>query len=101
MHDCFNDGSYMQSSMAREFLSFLFTHTQTNTQTPTYTTNSVLISFMQSRMACEFLSQALSMRLSNLLDTENHVRHDRCLQVCAYVFVCNACHHIVRRSELI
>lgn len=35
----------------------------------------------QARMACEFLAQALSMRLSNLLDTENHAKHDKCLQL--------------------
>jgi len=35
----------------------------------------------QARMACDFLAQALSMRLSNLLDAENHLRHDRCLQL--------------------
>ena len=35
----------------------------------------------QARMACEFLAQALSMRLSNLLDAENHAKHDKSLQL--------------------
>mmetsp|Transcript_5034 Transcript_5034/g.16073 ORF Transcript_5034/g.16073 Transcript_5034/m.16073 type:complete len:1323 (+) Transcript_5034:147-4115(+) len=33
------------------------------------------------RMACEFLAQAFSMRLSNLLDIEHHQRHDSSLQL--------------------
>ncbi len=32
----------------------------------------------QLRMAGEFLVQALAMRLSNLMDLENHVTQDRC-----------------------
>eukprot|EP00291_Cryptomonas_curvata_P000073 CAMPEP_0172189650 /NCGR_PEP_ID=MMETSP1050-20130122/22645_1 /TAXON_ID=233186 /ORGANISM="Cryptomonas curvata, Strain CCAP979/52" /LENGTH=1060 /DNA_ID=CAMNT_0012864375 /DNA_START=126 /DNA_END=3304 /DNA_ORIENTATION=- len=35
----------------------------------------------QMRMACEFLAQAFSMRLSNLVDIEHHQRHDSSLQL--------------------
>eukprot|EP00291_Cryptomonas_curvata_P010959 CAMPEP_0172189710 /NCGR_PEP_ID=MMETSP1050-20130122/22680_1 /TAXON_ID=233186 /ORGANISM="Cryptomonas curvata, Strain CCAP979/52" /LENGTH=1077 /DNA_ID=CAMNT_0012864445 /DNA_START=77 /DNA_END=3307 /DNA_ORIENTATION=+ len=35
----------------------------------------------QMRMACEFLAQAFSMRLSNMLDIEHHQRHDASLQL--------------------
>lgn len=35
----------------------------------------------QMRMACEFLVQAFSMALTNLLDTSAHARHERSLQL--------------------